>query len=99
VNTGDGIAEVFVEMEPALEMDQLFRDAAALGRDAKWMALAGRAVPKGPRSLLDLADFLVRYRDIFVPASPPRLLQRVAVPPLARLARRRRHRRKRIPSQ
>jgi hypothetical protein len=77
-------------MAAALEMENLFRDAASLGRDRKWIALGRRGIPTGPRSLLDLADFLDRYREIFVPVSPPRLVQRIAVPPLARLARRRR---------
>src|SRR5438132_11993118 len=35
-NTGDGIARLLVEMEPALEMEQLFRDAAALARGGQW---------------------------------------------------------------
>ena len=64
-------------------MEQLFRDAAALGQEGKWIVIARHGVPKGPRSMLDLADFLDRYRDIFVPTSPPRALQRLAVPPLA----------------
>jgi quercetin dioxygenase-like cupin family protein len=89
VNSGDGTAHVLVEMEPALQMEQLFRDAATLGREGKWIAVGRRGIPTGPRSILDLAEFLDRYRDIFVPSSPPRLLQRIAVPPLARLARRR----------
>jgi quercetin dioxygenase-like cupin family protein len=89
-NRGEGVAHLVVEMEPALNMQDLFEDAAALGRAGKWRALGRRGIPAGPRSLLDMADFLDRYREIFVPSSPPRLLQRVGVPPLARLARRRR---------
>src|SRR2546421_3627299 len=51
VNTGDRTAHVLVEMEPALEMEHLFRDAAALGRDGKWMTIGRRGVPTRPRSL------------------------------------------------
>jgi quercetin dioxygenase-like cupin family protein len=90
-NTGDGTAHLLVEMEPALEMEKLFRDTAALGRDGKWIALGRRGIPTGPRSMLEMAAFLDRYREIFVATSPPRVLQRIAVPPLARLARRRAH--------
>jgi quercetin dioxygenase-like cupin family protein len=89
-NTGNETAHFLVEMEPALQMEELFRDAAALGRDGKWMAIGRRGVPTGPRAMLAMAEFLDRYREIFVPTSPPRPLQRIAVPPLARLARRRR---------
>ena len=89
VNSGDSTAHVVVEMEPALRMQELFRDAAELGRARKWVAVGRRGIPRGPRALLDLAEFLDRYRDIFVATSPPRFLQRIAIPPLARLARRR----------
>jgi hypothetical protein len=75
-------------MEPALDMEQLFRDAAALGRDRTWIAVGRRGVPTGLRSMLKMAEFLEHYREIFVPVSPPPALQRIAVPLLARLARR-----------
>src|SRR5206468_12799070 len=90
VNTGATTAKLVVEMEPAPQMAQLFRDAATLGRERKWIAVGRRGIPRGPRSLLALAEFLDRYREIFVPISPPPFLQRIAVPPLARLGRRRR---------
>jgi quercetin dioxygenase-like cupin family protein len=89
-NAGNETAHFLVEMEPALQMEELFRDAAALGRDGKWMAIGRRGMPTGPRAMLAMAEFLDRYREIFVPVSPPRPVQRIAVPPLARLARRRR---------
>ena len=88
-NSGHGTAHLVVEMEPALQMAQLFEDAAALGRAGKWIAVGRRGIPTGPRALLEMADFLDRYRDIFIPTSPPRRLQRIAIPPLARIARRR----------
>ena len=50
-----GIAQVVVEMEPALDMEQLFEDAAALARAGKWMALSRRGIPTGPRAVLDMA--------------------------------------------
>lgn len=89
-NSGEGVAHLVVEMRPALQMQHLFEDAAALGRAGKWRPLGRRGMPTGPRSLLEMAEFLDRYREIFVPSSPPRVLQRIGVPPLARLARRRR---------
>jgi quercetin dioxygenase-like cupin family protein len=88
-NSGSDVAHVKVEVEPALEMEQLFEDSAALAREGKWKVFGRWAVPTGPGALLDLAEFLDRYREIFVPTSPPRVLQRIGVPPLARLARRR----------
>lgn len=89
-NTGNGTAHFLVEMEPAMQVEDLFRDAAALGRDGKWIAIGRRGIPRGPGSLLEMAEFLDRYGEIFVPTSLPRALQRLAVPRLARLARRRR---------
>jgi mannose-6-phosphate isomerase-like protein (cupin superfamily) len=88
-NTGSDVAHLVVEMEPALEMEQLFEDAAALAREGRWRVVGKRGIPTGPRALLRLAEFLDRYRAIFVPTSPPQIVQRIAVPPLARFARRR----------
>ena len=45
-------------------------------------------IPKGIRGLLRAAEFADRYDDIYRQAFPPRPLQRLLFPPLARLARR-----------
>ena len=88
-NTGSGTAHFLVQMEPALRMAELFQDAAALGQAGKWTTIGRHGIPTGPRAVIEMADFLDRYHEIFVPTSPPPALQRLAVPPLARLARRR----------
>src|SRR5436190_732525 len=88
-NTGSGTAHFLVQMEPALRMAELFEDAAALGQAGKWTTIGRHGIPTGPRAVIEMADFLDRYHEIFVPTSPPPALQRFAVPPLARLARRR----------
>jgi quercetin dioxygenase-like cupin family protein len=92
MNTGPGVAHLIVEMEPALDMQEIFEEVAALARAGKWTRLGKRGLPKGPRALLDMADFLDRHSETFVLTSPPRFLQRTAVPPLARFARRCRRR-------
>jgi mannose-6-phosphate isomerase-like protein (cupin superfamily) len=89
INTGQGLAHVIVDMEPAFDMQELFADAAALGRAGKWTRVGKRGIPTGPRAVLDMAEFLDRYRKIFIVPFPPLILQRTSVPALARLARRR----------
>jgi quercetin dioxygenase-like cupin family protein len=91
-NTGQGVAHLIVEIEPALNMKDLFEELAALARAGKWTRLGRRGIPTGPRALLEMAAFMDRYRDIIVLASPPPVLQRIFVPPLARLERWRRAR-------
>jgi quercetin dioxygenase-like cupin family protein len=92
-NTGSLIAHIRVEMEPALLIGDLLRDAAALGRAGRWAAVGRRGIPKGPRALVEMAELLDSYRDTIALSSPPRWLRRIGVPPLARLQRRRKRRR------
>jgi len=86
-NTGSGVLRLVADMEPGLNMDELFRDAAALARAGRWTTIGRYAFPTGPRGLMELAEFLDRYRDIFVATFPPQSLQRIAIPALARRAR------------
>jgi quercetin dioxygenase-like cupin family protein len=88
-NSGDDVAHLVVEMEPALNMKSLFEETAALGRAGKWIRLGRRGIPKGPRALLEMAEYMDRYRDTIVLASPPPIAQRLFVPTLARWQRRR----------
>jgi hypothetical protein len=87
-NPGPADAHLAVELEPGAGFEPLFRDSAALARSG---ALAAPGRPRGWRGLLASVDYLDRYRDLFRPASPPPFLQRLLVPPLARLARRAGH--------
>jgi hypothetical protein len=79
-NVGDDGALVRVEVRPALKMERLFETAVALAEDGRTM-LGG--IPKP----LDLALFTKEFEDEVQGAFPPRWLQRIALAPLAWLAR------------
>lgn len=78
---GDG-ALLRVEIRPALKMEQLFETAVALAEQGRTM---GRGIPKP----LDLALFVREFEQEVQAAFPPLWLQRLALAPLAWLARRR----------
>ena len=81
-NDGDEPALVRVEIRPALKMEQLFETAVALAEQGRTM-LGG--IPKP----LELALFTQEFEQEVAAAFPPRWLQRLALAPLAWLARRR----------
>jgi quercetin dioxygenase-like cupin family protein len=81
-NLGDDTAVIRVEIRPALEMEQLFETAVALAEQGRTM-LGG--IPKP----LELALFTREFDNEVRAAFPPRWLQRLALAPLAWLARRR----------
>ena len=81
-NPGSSDARLAVELEPGARFESFFRDAAALARAG---AFSAPGKPKGWKGLLASAQFLDRYADLFRPASPPVFVQRLIVPPLARL--------------
>jgi mannose-6-phosphate isomerase-like protein (cupin superfamily) len=83
-NVGDDEALVRVEVRPALKMEQLFETAVGLAEQHRTM-LGG--IPKP----LDLALFTQQFDDEVRAAFPPRWLQRLALAPLAWLAKRRRN--------
>jgi quercetin dioxygenase-like cupin family protein len=89
-NTGDVTALVRAEAQPALEIQGFLVDGAALNREGK---VTPRGVPTSFGALLEASAFVERYAQttvvLFAPPAPPRLLQRLIVPPLARLHRRR----------
>lgn len=85
-NTGTSEAHLEVEAEPALDLQAFLVEAARLARAGRYTR---RGMPKGLRGLLEGADFSQRYRDTTVTTFPPPALQRVLVPPLAWLQRRR----------
>ncbi len=86
-NTGDGVARFVAEIEPAGDMQGFFEESAALAREGKFMR---PGIPKGIGGLLAAAEFADRYGATTVMTFPPRPLQRLLFPPLARVARRRR---------
>jgi len=82
-NVGDTDALVHVEVRPALQMERMFETAVALAR-------AGRTTRGGIPKPLDLALFTREFEHEVRAAFPPRWVQRIALAPLAWIARRRR---------
>jgi quercetin dioxygenase-like cupin family protein len=81
-NAGDEEALVRVEVRPALRMEQLFEVAVSL-------AAEGRTMMNGIPKPLDLALFAREFEQEVQAAFPPLWVQRLALAPLAWLARRR----------
>jgi quercetin dioxygenase-like cupin family protein len=81
-NAGDDEAGARVEVRPALRMEQLFETAVALAEE-------GRTTRKGLPKPLDLALFAREFDREVRGAFPPAWAQRIALAPLAWLARRR----------
>lgn len=79
-----GPARLRAEVEPALDIEGFLTDGAALNRTGRYTP---RGVPKTPRAAVAAAAFLKRYQDTTVLLSPPRLIQRLFLLPLARFAR------------
>ena len=79
-NAGDDDALVRVEVRPALAMERLFETAVAL-------AERGRTLPSGIPKPLELALFTREFAAEVQAAFPPRWLQRIALAPLAWIAR------------
>jgi len=81
-NAGDTDAVVHVDVRPALQMERMFETAVSLAEQGRTM-LGGIPRP------LDLALFLCEFEDEVRVAASPRWMQRLALAPLAWLARRR----------
>jgi quercetin dioxygenase-like cupin family protein len=81
-NAGDEDAVVRVEVRPALQMERLFETAVALAQQ-------GRTTRSGIPKPLDLALFVREFEQEVQGAFPPRWVQRIALAPLAWIARRR----------
>ncbi|MGH2344689.1 MAG: cupin domain-containing protein, partial [Chloroflexota bacterium] len=81
-NAGSGVSHARVEVRPALRMEELFAEAAAIGRAGH---VPGTRLPR----LSDLARFMIEFqRELAVP-DVPAFLVRALLTPLARLGRRR----------
>ena len=77
------------EARPPAELQGFLEDAAALSRAGRFTR---RALPRGPAALLEAVVLAEHYADTVVllfPPMPPPWLQRLVVPALARLGRRR----------
>jgi quercetin dioxygenase-like cupin family protein len=89
-NRGGEVAHVRCEARPPSSLQAFLEDVAGLSRAGK---LTRQGLPT-PGGILEAMVLAHHYRDmvtLLFPAPPP-LLQRVLVPPLARLAERRGHR-------
>jgi quercetin dioxygenase-like cupin family protein len=91
-NKGDEVAHVICHARPPSSLQEFLEDAAALGRAGK---LTRQGLPKSFSALLQAAVMVEHYRDMVVllfPPAPPRPIQRLLMPPLARLGERRGYR-------
>jgi len=90
-NKGEQVAHVICHARPPSSLQEFLEDAAALGRAGK---LTRNALPKSFDALLQAAVMAHHYRDMVVlgfPLPPPPI-QRLVIPPLARLGERRGYR-------
>jgi quercetin dioxygenase-like cupin family protein len=82
-NTGEGIAHLVVEAEPALQLRESIEEGVKLAQ--KEMLTAG-GKPRGLRGLIEAAAVAHRNRETVILSSPPPALQRLLFPLLARFA-------------
>lgn len=88
-NRSDSPAYVVCDARPPESLEGFLTDAAALNRAG---LLTRHAIPKTPGAALQAMLLAHHYRDMVelgFPPMPPRALQRLVVPPVARLAARR----------
>jgi quercetin dioxygenase-like cupin family protein len=88
-NDGDGVAHVRCLARPPSSLQAFLEDVAALSRRGM---ISRRGLPKRPSALLHAAVLAERHREMVelgFPPMPPRFVQRLLFPPLARLGRRR----------
>ena len=85
-NDGDAVAYFAADVDPASNMKRFFEESAALSRAGRFLR---PGIPKGIRGTLEASEFAERHSGDTVMSFPPRFVQRLLYPPLARLARRR----------
>jgi quercetin dioxygenase-like cupin family protein len=86
-NVGANPGRFVAEIEPAMDMEAFFAESAALAQAGMFKQ---PGVPRGLRGALAAAEFAERYTDTTIMTFPPRWVQRLAFPVLARIERRRR---------
>ena len=85
-NDGDEPAHVRCDVRPPSSLQAFLEEVAALSRSG---AISKRALPRSPRALVRTAALAERHREmvtLLFPPAPPRVVQRLLFPALARLA-------------
>jgi mannose-6-phosphate isomerase-like protein (cupin superfamily) len=82
-NTGEGVAHLVVEADPALELRESIEAGVKLAETVK---LTASGKPRGLRALVEAAALARRYRETVVLSSPPPAMQRLLFPLLGRFA-------------
>src|ERR671934_2928376 len=88
-NKSDKEAHVVCHAPPPSTLQQFLEDTVRLSRSG---GLTSNAIPKSPRALLEGIVMAHEYRDmvtLLFPPFPPPAIQRILIPPLARLGARR----------
>lgn len=86
-NDGDDVAHVRCDVRPPSSLQAFLEEVAELSRDG---LISRRGLPTRPRALVQAAALAERHRDmvtLLFPPMPPRFVQRLVFPALARLAR------------
>jgi quercetin dioxygenase-like cupin family protein len=86
-NTSGREARLRARVRPPGRLEEFLTESARAAQEGLYNA---RNLPRGLRGALWVADFADRFKHETVMTSPPPALQRIVLPPLARLARRRR---------
>lgn len=82
-NRANTVAHIRCRATPPSTLEEFLTEAAAMSRAGRINRLA---LPTSPGALLEMAAMAQRHREMVVLSSPPRLVQKLMLPPLARLA-------------
>ncbi len=82
-NRGDGVAHIRCRATPPMTLEEFLTEAAAMSRAGK---INRFALPTSFAALKEIAALAERHRPMVVMSSPPALVQKLLLPPLARRA-------------
>lgn len=88
-NAGDATVHMRVETRPPRDLQQFLTDFAALGRAGYMMRVGRRVLPKSLGGILRTAVLVRHYRPNTLILSPPPVVQRLLLDPLAAIGARR----------
>jgi Cupin domain len=84
-NRSEEVAHIRCRATPPMTLQEFLTDAAAMSRAGKLNKLG---LPTSYAALKEVAAFAERHRPMVVMSSPPALIQKLLLPPLARRAER-----------